>query len=118
MTLRVLLCVLLILTPIHLMAQAQTCDKAAAINVTVGNNTEIVPAVYGATIVICGFLITGNTAATGAQFKSGMTNLTGVMLMPINGALIYSSPIPAPYGGAVSVSCTTGSCTGVMSYKQ
>lgn len=115
----VLLFLILVLSGL---GQAQSiCNQSAVINVSAGSTGTLVAAVPGVTVYVCGFLITGNTAATGAQFQTGSTNLTGVMLMPVNGNLSYSGYgqiFQSTVGGTISLAATTGAVTGVLSFRQ
>ena len=118
--LTVFLCLVLFVVPVA--AQEQRCDRTASITAAAASSATVASAIAGLTVYICGFLLTGDTAATGIQFRTGSTNLTGVMLTPANGNITMpisdSFALAGADGAAVTVACTTGACTGFVSYTQ
>lgn len=105
------------------------CGLSAVINVAAGTTGTIATPDPGQSIGVCGFIVTSDTAATGAQFKTGTgascatncVNQTGVLRMVVNGSITYGNAnaelFSSGTGNAVYVAATTGAVTGTMSYR-
>lgn len=60
-------------------------NQSAAFDVSAATTTAVVAAVEGKKISVYGYtLINGVTSPNSVQFKSGSTNLSGVMQLPLN----------------------------------
>ena len=108
--------------PSGVSAQSSLCDQSVVITAAAAASATVAPAVDGRTIYVCGYNLTGNTAATGIQFQTGTTNLTGVMLTGQYGNLSYGNGgaiiLRGNYGATVTVAATTGAVTGVVTFGQ
>ena len=63
-------------------AQSSFCDQTVAVTAPGAAATIVVTSQQNTTIYVCGFLLTGDTAATAIQLMSNSTALTGIMLTP------------------------------------
>jgi len=126
---RILFVLALVLGLSAVMYSQNACSLGAVISVAAGTTGQLVTAVPARTLYVCGFSITGNTAATGAQFQTGSgtlcgtnnVNKTGVMLMAANGSISHGSGngyiFSGEPGAAVCLAATTGAVTGLLSYE-
>lgn len=115
-----ILIVVLALSAAPVMAQqGQVCDRSVTVDQPPGP-VEIIPAMVGAQVLICGFILTTNaTTSVTAQFSSGSVLLTGAMYASDEAPLPYNQPIrPTPLGGSVTLTVSGGHWAGVVSYKQ
>ncbi len=126
---RIALFILLILA-FTLTAEAQTCTKAVNISVPAGTTVQLVALVTGRTVNICGFVITGDTLATTAQFQTGTGTTCGTGTVNLTPALRLCDECSIPFGGvtgyirrglvsnAVCLAAVTGVVTGLLLYDQ
>lgn len=125
-----LLLLLIILFTLSLSAQAQTiCDKSVVINVASGTTGQLVAITTGSTVYVCGFVISGDTLATTAQFVTGTgttcgtgtVNLTGAMRLCDECAIAIGSGVgivfQGNFNGAVCLTTATGVVTGILTFK-
>ena len=107
-----------LLSALPVFAQTQVCSNVATFSLAATTTTLIAVSDRGADI--CGFAVTGNLASTGFQLIAGSANLTPVMIMPANGNVVWSYMSPTfnvPAATSVTVSCTTGTCSGFVTYR-
>jgi hypothetical protein len=125
-----LVAALLLQPPPALYAQNGGCHKSVAISIAASNTQELVPAITGETVQVCGFVVTEATAAGTAQFKTGTgttcgtgtVNLTGAMTMVTNGFIAYGDGSSVIFSGNLSSAvCVTagsgGAVAGVLTYR-
>lgn len=106
-----------------------SCDKSVAISVASGTTTVLVTSVPGSTTQVCGFVVSGDTLATTAQFKvgtgttcgTGTVNLTGAMRLVAQGNIVYGDGsnivMPGVYNTDLCITTATGAVTGILSYR-
>lgn len=107
------------------------CESSAVIDVSAGATDELVALTAGQTIYVCSFSISGDTAATTAQFKygtgttcgTGTVNLTGVMRLADEGNISLSAGAGGTLfrtiaANALCLAATTGAVTGFVSYSK
>ena len=104
-------------------AQAQAiCGQSAVINVSAGQTGTLVTAIPGQTFYVCGFVITSATAGATAIFNTNSTALTGSLVIPLNGNVVFGNGNGTIFQGAISGTITltaaTGTVSGVLSYRQ
>ena len=114
---------------ISMMAQA-VCNQTNSITVTAGNSTAIVTGIPGASTTVCGLVAVGSTTSTGIQVRTGsdatcgndQVNKSGIMTVDANGVVSYGGSVgglfTAPTGHTVCVSATTGTVTGMVTFRQ
>lgn len=107
-----------------------TCNKSAVISVSAGASAVLVTNEPGSTTTACGFVISGDTLATTAQFKAGTgttcgtgtENLTGVMRLCDECNIPYgdgSTPVMfGVYNKDLCITTVTGAVTGILTYAQ
>lgn len=122
MKIKVFFCVVVALSLLAPPAFSQTqCDKQAVISAPVSATTEIIAAVPGSTIYVCGFVLSANTASA-AQFQSNNSNRTGVIFIPTGGSVAFGGGDAIVIQGAASqnlqLSVGTVPVTGVVVYAQ
>lgn len=106
-----------------------TCSNSAIVNVTAAT-TEIVALTAGQTIRVCSFTITGSAVATlatfvygtGANCATGITSLTGVMRISVDGNIALSagqgSLFRTASANALCLTAATGAVTGFVTYAK
>lgn len=105
--------------PLHTVhAQSNFCDQSIAIDVAAAATQTIIAGLNGATVHVCGFVLTGDTIATTGQFKSGTTALTGAMRMcdECNISIGNSTGVllETPRDGNLTITAATGAITGFV----
>lgn len=101
-------------------AQSGFCNQSVAISVAAAAVQTIIGGRNGDIVRVCAFVITADTIATTAQFKSGSTNLTGAMRLCDecnisigNGTgVLFESPID----GNLTITAATGAVTGLVRF--
>lgn len=105
------------------------CDKSVAISVASGTSTVLVTSVPGSTTYVCGFVVSGDTIATTAQFKvgtgttcgTGTVNLTGALRLADEGNIVFGDGsnvvMPGVYNTDLCITTATGAVAGILSYR-
>lgn len=108
---------------------AQQCNQSVVINVAAATTGELVAGESGRSVGVCGFVVSADTAATGAQFQvgtgttcgTGNSNKTGVMRMAVNASIVQGGGTGELFSGAagqaVCLAATTGAVTGILTYR-
>lgn len=101
---------------VHAQSASSPCDTTISMTIAAAATGTVTQAIAGATPYICAYQLTGDTAATGIQFKASGTALTGAMLTPANGNLTAGNGIgiiiPGVQGATITVTASTGAVTG------
>jgi hypothetical protein len=119
------------MSPVPVHAQGQGCDYSVVISVSSGTSAILIPRETSASPSICGFLISGDTLATTAQFKIGTGTTCGTGTVNLTGAIRLADEMPVAYGGAgaviinsgaydkdLCITTATGAVTGVLTYRK
>lgn len=110
-------------------AQEFQCTLSAAVSVTAGATTEIIPLVAGKVNRVCAFVITQATAGTakfvrgtGSNCGTGTADITAAMAIATNGSISANvgngSLFSAPAGQAICLTAVTGNVTGFVNYAR
>lgn len=116
----VLVIVAIVAMPFSVLGQeaGRACDQSIAIQQAPGI-VEIIPAVPGTQIIICGwFLSTLATTGVTAQFSSNGVSLTGAMVMKDSAPAEYALPVPVPYNQPVTLTTNGGVAAGAVSFRR
>ena len=110
----------LLLMPVTAFGQ-QVCDRRVNVSVALSATTEIVAAVAGSRVQVCGFVLGGNTA-TAFQFMSGGNAVSGVIFSASGTSIPFGGSDQIVIEGATSanlqLSVGTVPVTGVVLYRQ
>lgn len=111
-------------------SQGVTCDKSTTISVSSGATGEIIAPQSDATIYVCGFVISADTIATTAQFKTGTgttcgtgtVNKTAAMRLQDEGNISHGGAgaviFQGTHGAALCLTTVTGAISGFITYRQ
>lgn len=103
-------------------AQVSFCDRTIPISVAAAATQTIITGMNGATVRVCGFVLTADTLATTAEIKSGTTTLTNAMRLcdecnipSGDGSALIMEGVS---GGNLTITAATGTVTGFIRLGQ
>lgn len=101
--------------PVHAQS-SYACDQTISIVAASGTSATVFSATPGMTPYVCAYDISGDTAVTGLQWKSGTTNLSGAEVTVVDGHFTNGNGIgiliQGVTGQALTIAATTGSLAG------
>jgi hypothetical protein len=99
---------------IPVQAQANFCDQTIVVSAAASASSTIFGAVPGATIYVCAYDFSGDTASTTATWKSGTTSLSGAELAVANGHFSAGDGNSILIQGATGSNMTIAAATGAI----